>query len=135
MQAQSLPLPSGLKIRHCRELWYKSQTWLGSRIAAAVVQTSSYSSNVTPSLGTTICHRCSPKKTEKKKSVLFILFISSQKLVLLSYIFYPSTLGNYSDSSLYHPKVIHDLVLKGEGVVINYSICHVHVFTVNFLKI
>ena len=27
---------SGLRIRYCRELWYRSQTWLGSSVAVAV---------------------------------------------------------------------------------------------------
>ena len=40
---------------------------LGSSIVVAVVLASSYSSSSTPSLGTSICHRCSPKKIEKKK--------------------------------------------------------------------
>ena len=43
--------------------------WLGSRVAVAVVQAgvSSYSSNLTPSLRTSICHRYDPKKKKKKK--------------------------------------------------------------------
>ena len=28
---------SGLRIWHCRELWCRSQTWLGSGVAVAVV--------------------------------------------------------------------------------------------------
>ena len=28
---------SGLRIRHCRELWCRSQTWLGSPVAVALV--------------------------------------------------------------------------------------------------
>ena len=48
----------------CHELWCRSQIRLGSCIAVAgpVVQASGCSSNLTPSLGTSICHRCSPKK-------------------------------------------------------------------------
>ena len=34
---QSLASLSGLRIEHCCELWCRSQTWLGSRIAVAVV--------------------------------------------------------------------------------------------------
>ena len=34
---QSLALLSGLRIWCCHELWCKSQTWLGSHIAVAVV--------------------------------------------------------------------------------------------------
>ena len=37
--------------------------WLGSGIAVAVVKASGYSSDLTPSLGTSICQGCSPKKT------------------------------------------------------------------------
>ena len=65
-----LPLLSGLTIRRCRELWCRLQTRLGSHIAVAQVQASSYSSDSTPSLGTSICCRSSPrkgKKTKKKK--------------------------------------------------------------------
>ena len=45
----------------------KSQMRLGFSMAVAVVQPSSYSSNLTPSLGTSICCGCSPKKTKRKK--------------------------------------------------------------------
>ena len=41
--------------------------WLGSRIAVAVVYARGYSSDLTPRLGTSICHTCGPKKTKKKK--------------------------------------------------------------------
>ena len=43
----------------CCELWCRSQMWLRSGIAVAVVQASGYSSHSTPSLGT---HGCGPKK-------------------------------------------------------------------------
>ena len=58
---------SGLRIQRCDELWCSSQMRLRSCIAAAAVQAGSCSSNKTPSLGTSICHRCSPKKKKKKK--------------------------------------------------------------------
>ena len=51
----------------CHELWYRSQIRFSSPIAMAVVQAGSYSSNSTPSLGTSMCHGYSPKKTKKKK--------------------------------------------------------------------
>ena len=38
---------------------------LGSRVAAAMVWASGYSSDSTPSLRTYICHECSPKKEKK----------------------------------------------------------------------
>ena len=52
MQVQSLALLGGLGIWHCHELWCRSQTWLGSRVAVA--EAGGYSSDVTPSLGTSI---------------------------------------------------------------------------------
>ena len=67
MHVQSLALLSGLMINSCCELWCWSQTWLRSCIAVGLAQASSYSSNSTPSLGTSISHSCGPKKTKKKK--------------------------------------------------------------------
>ena len=48
-------------------LLYRSQLQLGSGIAVAVVQSSSYSSNSTPRLGISICRGCEPKKQTNKK--------------------------------------------------------------------
>ena len=42
--------------------------WLGSRIAVAVVRPAAVGSYLTPSLGTSICHRRSPKKKKKAKN-------------------------------------------------------------------
>ena len=36
LQVRSLVLLSGLRIQRCRELWSRSQTWLGSGMAVAV---------------------------------------------------------------------------------------------------
>ena len=60
---------SGLRIRHCYELWCRLQMRLGScvAVAMAVAKAGSCSSNWTPSLGTSICHRCSHKKWNFKK--------------------------------------------------------------------
>ena len=57
----SLASLSGLRIRHCCELWCKSQAWLWLWCRSAAVADSF------PSLGTSICCRCSPKKAKKKK--------------------------------------------------------------------
>ena len=59
---RSLASLSGLTIRHCRELWCRSQMWLGSHVAVAVVQAGSYSSSLTPSLGTSLWRGRSPKR-------------------------------------------------------------------------
>ena len=59
-QVRSLALLSGLRIRRCCKLWCTSQTQLGTYMAVA--QANSCRSDSTPSLGTSIFHRCSPKK-------------------------------------------------------------------------
>ena len=45
LQVQALALLSGLRIWCYRELWCRSQTRLGSRIAVALAKASSYSSD------------------------------------------------------------------------------------------
>ena len=64
LQVPSWALLSGLRIQGCRELWRRLQTQLGSCVAVAVVQASSCNSAQTPSVGTSICHGCGPKKTK-----------------------------------------------------------------------
>ena len=49
----SLDLPSGLRIQRWPKLWGRLQTQLESHVAVAVV--SAGSSDLTPSLGTSIC--------------------------------------------------------------------------------
>ena len=65
---RSLILLSGLRIWCCHELRHRSQTRLRSGVAVAVAQASSYSSDSTPSLGTSICHKCGPKKKKERKT-------------------------------------------------------------------
>ena len=57
-----LALLSVLRIWSFHELWRRSQMQLGSGIAVAVAKAGSCSSDLTPSLGTSICCRCSSKK-------------------------------------------------------------------------
>uniref|UniRef100_A0A8D1M9K0 Lipid-binding serum glycoprotein C-terminal domain-containing protein n=1 Tax=Sus scrofa TaxID=9823 RepID=A0A8D1M9K0_PIG len=63
----------GIALPHVVNLHYISpeifvyETWLRSGVAVALVYASSCSSDSTPSLGTSICHKCGPKKTKKKK--------------------------------------------------------------------
>ena len=68
MQVRSLASLRRLRMWCCHELWCRSQTWLGSRVAVA--QASGCSSNLTPSLRTSICCRRGPKKRGKKKDTL-----------------------------------------------------------------
>ena len=65
MQVRSLASLNRLVIRHCRELWCRLQTWLGSGVAAAVVLAGSCSSDLTPCLGTSICFGCCPRPPKK----------------------------------------------------------------------
>jgi len=60
-------LSQWLRIWHCHEPWCTSQMWLGSCVAMAMALAGSCSSKLTPSLGTSICCRCGPKKKKKKK--------------------------------------------------------------------
>ena len=74
MWVWSLTSLSGLRIWHCRELWYSSQMWLAFYIAVAVAQAGSCSFDSTPSLRTYICRGCSPKK--KLQFLEFLLWLS-----------------------------------------------------------
>ena len=67
MPVRSLALLSGSEIWCCHELWCRSQMSLGSAVVVAVVKAGSCSSDLTPSLGTSICHGYSPKKQNKQK--------------------------------------------------------------------
>ena len=49
------------------------------RVAVAVVQADSCSSDLTPRLGISICHRCGPKK----QIIIMIIIISSKYLMIL----------------------------------------------------
>ena len=71
MRTQVGPLASlsGLRIRHCCQLWCRSQTQLKSGVAVAVVQAGSCSSDSIPSLGTSMCRKWGPKKTKLKKKM------------------------------------------------------------------
>ena len=66
MWVQSLALVSGLRIRPCHKLRCRSQMQLRSRVAVAVVQAGSCSYDSTPSLGTSMCCRCNPRKKKQR---------------------------------------------------------------------
>ena len=83
MQVRSLASHSGLGILHCRELWCRSWKWLGFRVAVAVAVAGSCSSDSTPSLGTSICCKFSPKKL-KTKNKTKLEYMTLQKDVTAS---------------------------------------------------
>ena len=53
-------------------LWYRPQMRLRSHIAVAVVLAGGCSSDLTPSLGTSTCLRCGPKKTKRQKKKNYV---------------------------------------------------------------
>ena len=59
---------NGLRIWCCHELCCRLQTRLRSGIAMAVAMASNYDSDFTPSLETSICCGCSPKRQKKKRT-------------------------------------------------------------------
>ena len=66
MQVRSLASLSGLRIRCCCELQCRSQTWLRSGVA--IGSAGSCGSDSTPSLATSTCQNCGPKKQTNKKT-------------------------------------------------------------------
>ena len=76
----SIPgLVSGLRIQHCCELWCRLKMHLGSHVALAVAQACSYSSDLTHSLGISMCCRYSPEKEKKKMLIFFTMRIYPSK--------------------------------------------------------
>ena len=65
-QVQSLALLSGLRMRCCHKLWCRSQTWLRSALAVAVVLAGSYSFDSPPTQKPP--HAKKEKKKKKKKT-------------------------------------------------------------------
>ena len=64
-QVQSLTLVDGVRIWYCCELWSRSQMLLRSGVAVVEVSASSYSSDLTPSLGTSMCVGAGQKKGQQ----------------------------------------------------------------------
>ena len=67
MRVRSLASLSGLRIRHCPELWCRAQMQLGSAVTMASAWAGGYNSNLTPNLGTSVGHMCGPKKPKINK--------------------------------------------------------------------
>ena len=76
---------------------------LRSCVAMAVAQAGSFSSDLTPSLGTTICHLCGPKKIKKKKSCgtnLNYIFNSLYTYLYVLGLFFFFVVGRSRDTEL-----------------------------------
>ena len=80
MRVQSLALLRRLRIWYCCKLWCRSQVWLRSGIAVTVVQACGYSSNLTPSLGISICASMAIKRKRKKKEYSHCCTTNIQKV-------------------------------------------------------
>ena len=65
LQDQSQASLSGLRIQRCHELWCRSDTWIPCCCGCGWA--GRCSSDLTPSLETSIGHGCGPTKTKKKK--------------------------------------------------------------------
>ena len=65
MRVWFLVLLSGLRIQRCCKLWHRWQMWFRSALLW-LWHRPAYSSELTPSLGTSICHRYGPKRKKKK---------------------------------------------------------------------
>ena len=99
MQVQSLVSLSMLRIWHCHELCCRLQIWLRSCVAVAVTQAGCSSSNLTPSLGTSICCRWDSKK--KKKSVSVSTFVAS----IVMWLYFNMWHGK-GDTEIWGPRVV-----------------------------
>ena len=104
-QVQSVSSLSGLRIQYCHELWCSLQMWLGSLIAVAVVEAGSCSSNLTSSLGTSICHNSKKTKTQNKtKNLIDSINYYLIPLVKISHITIPGYKGDQKMQPLFtHP--------------------------------
>ena len=106
LQVWSLASLSGLRIWSCCELWCRLQMQLGPGVAAAVAQARSWNSDSTPSLGTSMCHRCGLKKKKIKKNNTNVLLGQPSKATELK-----SKINTWNISkviSFFHNKVIHN---------------------------
>ena len=95
-------------LRCCCELWCRSQTRLGSRIAVAVVEASSCSSDSTPSLETSICCGYSCKKKKKKKCLQLENNFSDK---IPAWVWEASCIPHYVGSPLTYPVEPHSPVV------------------------
>ena len=82
---------SGLRLWPCCKVWCRLRIWLGS-VAVAVALAGSCSSDLPPSLGTSICQGCSHKK---KKNPNFIYYMSGLQLACYS-LYFSHTIFSYS---------------------------------------
>ena len=132
LRVQSLSSLSGLRIWRCYEWRCRVQTRLGSGMAMAVVQAGSYSSNLTLSLGSSICHECSSKKKKikkKEKSKLSVLqrsFTWTTKKQIQTFSLQPfaeHTHGQSTVQVLFLSYFVYPLLIWGKSLVTLLLFC------------
>ena len=77
---------SGLRIWHCHELWCKSQKVARMWCCSGYGVGSWLGAYLTPSLGTSMCCRCNPKKEKKNLILLWWKLIYIEVLYKMSFL-------------------------------------------------
>ena len=72
IQVQSLASLSRLRIQHCSELCCRLQMQLGLHITVVVVEAGNCTSDLTPSLGISLCHRYGTKKRQSSNQSIYV---------------------------------------------------------------
>ena len=101
LRIQSLALHSGLRILPCHELWYRSQIWQDPVLLWLCCRPAAIgcSSDLTPSLGISICLQVSSKKQKKERkkqkttSMNFVIFIVIQPSSQSNFAKFPMNTG------------------------------------------
>ena len=101
-QIRSLALFSGLRIWCCRELWCRLQTRLRSHIPVALAYSGGYSSDWTPSLGTSILswsgpRNCKKRQKKKKRSYTKMLIKHTGNPIFFSFYGHICSIWKFSD--------------------------------------
>ena len=77
MLVQSLATISGLRMQHCFRVYQTSKMCLRTNVVMAVAQANTWSSDLTPSSGTSICQcGCEKKKRERKRDDLIVCLLA-----------------------------------------------------------
>ena len=101
MLVPSLALLSGLRIRCCWELWWRSQVWLRPSVAVAVewAGSSSFSYNSTSSLGTSVfcgwAQKQKKKKKKKKKKRVLKYHMPVISGIVILWLFFPTNIPSF----------------------------------------
>ena len=104
MQIRSVALLNGLRIQSCCKV--RPRSW----VAVAVAEASSCSSDLTPSLGTSTCHRCGRPITPTNSFLLSLNLFSFFPFLIHSKVTLPLLLlkvGNSNSYILFHKVFVY----------------------------